>query len=246
MSYSHLLVPPSPHRLFGPSAIAAFLETAARDGYVGSHPERFVLTSPKPHGYFGFAMTRAMPRTGTHPGRNPSSWVRAESEQELRSVLERGGNAQATIWSDVRPEKTVVPDLAQLESGKRIDLRDTRFDAAYLVAITCHRVEVPVCMSDDSHYAAVEHGFGEPIDPAKMPAEAVANYPFRRGGMRTPGIGAARSWVSITFAKWVFPPNSYFEERHTEMGGLEIVAPGFLALAERTFETPLRQTCSWG
>jgi hypothetical protein len=246
MSYSHLLVPPDPDRVFGPAAITAFLEAAARDGYVGRDPDRFVLTSPEPHGYFGFAMTRKMPKTGTHRGRNPPSWVRHESEDELRSALERGGNLQATIWSDFRPERPPIPELAQLESGKRIDLVDRRFDAAYLVAITCHRLDVPVHMSDDGHYEDADFGFGDPADPERLPPSAVANYPFKKGTITTPGIGAARSWVSITLGKWVFPPDTFFDERHSDAAGLDFVVPDFLELAERTLETRLRQTCSWG
>ncbi len=246
MSYSHLLVPPDPDIAFGASAITAFLEAVAREGYVGEQPERFVLTSPEPHGYFGFAMTRKMPRTGTHRGRNPPSWVRPETEAELRAELERGGNQQATMWSDFRPPRPLMSELAQLESGKRIDLADKRFDAAYLVAITCHRVDVPVHMSDDAHYAASPHGFGDPIQPSEHPTDAIANYPFKKGAIRIPGIGAARSWVSVTFSKWVFPPDAWFDERLADTAGLDFVDPAFLQLAERTLETPLRQTCSWG
>jgi hypothetical protein len=246
MSYSHLLVPPDPDLVFGPSAITAFLEAVARDGYVGKHPDRFVLMSPEPHGYFGFAMTRKMPKTGTHRGRNPPSWVRPDSEHELQSALARGGNLQATIWSDFRPERPIIADLAQLESGKRIDLADPRFDAAYLVAITCHCLEVPVHMSDDGHYHDAAHGFGDPVGPGERPADAIANYPFKKGAIRVPGIGAARSWVSVTFSKWVFPPDAWFDERLSETAGLDLVTPDFLQLAERTLETSLRQTCSWG
>ncbi|WP_438033233.1 hypothetical protein [Sorangium sp. So ce204] len=243
MYYSHLLVPLDPSLAFKAEAMTAFLEAAMSAGFVGKDPERFVRTDPEPVGSFVFTMSRGMPKAGKYRGRNPGSWLRPDSAEELCHSLENDDNVQATIWSELRPKRPPLLALEALQGGARIDMTQAQFDDVYYVAITCHRTQVPVSMSEgrDAEEAALD--FGARMDLVDVPAYAIANYPHKAGHMVIAGIAAARSWVSITFGNYVFPPARLFEDLFSRERGLPFAVPDFTALAERYLGCDLRQTC---
>lgn len=245
MYYSHLLVPLDPRLAFKAEAMTAFLEAAMSAGFVGKNPERFVRTDPEPVGSFVFTMSRGMAKAGKYRGRNPGSWMRPDSAEELCHSLENDDNVQATVWSEFRPERPPLLALEALQGGARLDMTQAQFDDVYYVAITCHRTQVPVSMSADrdSDDAALE--FGARMDLVDVPPVAIANYPYKAGHMEIAGIAAARSWVSITFGNYVFPPARLFEDLFSREGGLPFAVPDFTALAERCLGYDLRQTCHW-
>jgi hypothetical protein len=254
MYYSHLLVPTESDVAFDGVSMAAFLDAAAKAGFVGRNPERHVRFPAKPRGQFVWTMSRGMPKSGKDRGPFAASWVSAESDSELLAALDKPGNVSATIWSEHRPRR---PPLLALEGvqtrGHRaiaVSMDDKSFDDSYYVAITCWRLDVPVSMSDDGHYdtprPVVDVPLGDPIDRAKAPPFAVANFTYKPGAIKVPGIATARSWVSLTFGDYVLPPRRLFEKRRSADNGLEFADPELVALAERALGCPLRQTCAWG
>jgi hypothetical protein len=252
MYYSHLLVPIEPSFVFGAASMGAFLEAAARAGFVGPDAERFVTVMPSPDGAFSRGMSRDMPKTGTYRGPNAASWIRPESEAELREVLEAPANVAATVWSEFRPRRCPLLEIEALRSTgngvEHVSMEDAQFDETYYVAITCWRANVPLSMSNDGHGESppTAVGFGEPIDLAHLAPFAVTESPSELRRIEIDGIAAARSWVSVTFGKYVFPPDHLFREHVTRELGIALAVPELLVLAERMLGCKFRQTCAWG
>ena len=248
MYYSHLLVPHDANLVFDGASMTAFLEAAAMAGFVGQDPERFVSTYSKSEGGFYWGMSRELPKTGRTRGSNPATWLRPDSDKELAAALEQPANVQATVWSEFRPRQTPLLEVEALHDGQSLKMTDEQFDDVYYVAITCHRTQVPVSMSDDGHGEGgpIEVGFGEPVDLTGLAPFAVAESPSLLRRIEIDGIPAARSWVSITFGNYVFPPDHLFHDHVSREQGIAIVVPEFLALAERLLGCRFRQTCAWG
>jgi hypothetical protein len=247
MYYSHLLVPPDRNLVFDGASMTAFLEAVAKAGFVGENAERFVKLLPAPEGAFYWGMWRDMPKTGKYRGPNPASWVRPESEEELLEVLADPDNVGATVWSELRPRRLPLIEIEAMQEGKPVSMEDKQFDEVFYIAVTCWRMEAPVSMSDDGHYdGPASVTFGDPVEVDDFSSVAVANYPYKSGSIEVPGIAEARSWVSVTFGKYVFPPDHLFEDHFSKETGLAFAAPEFLALAERLLGCRFRQTCAWG
>ena len=100
-----------------------------------------------------------------------------------------------------------------------------------------------VFTSDDVH---LEIGFGDPVDVASLPPFAVSMNPGNLNRVEIDGVAAARSWVSLTFGNYVFPPTRQFDERSSRAAGVALVDPELLELAEGLLECRLRQVCVWG
>lgn len=176
----------------------------------------------------------------------PFSWTCPTTEQELVAALQVGRNHQATVWSDRRPAHPPLLALEALHAGGRLDMAEAQFDACFWVAITCHRVEAPVSMSRPADEDGDVVPFGEPVDPSDIPDRAVVRDPTTPRLFEVEGIGAARSWVSITFGNYVFPPERLFDGLPSHPSSIAFAVPELLQLAEQRFRCTLRQSCTWG
>jgi hypothetical protein len=240
--FNHLLVPLDPEYVPETTALASFLEEVVRQGFVGPEAERIVKVFPDFERldawfFWGIAGDLDTPMTGTTRGPRATRWTRAETAEDLQRALQDAPkNLQATVWSSRRPPRPPLRGLEVIDEGTAISMNDPRFEDEYWIAITCHLSERTRSMSDDGH--PPPSPFGSPATTTV--GDAIAYCPSTLARHVAKGIGAARSWISISTGGWVSPSASAFDEHD-----LELADPSLVAIAERFFGVDLGQTCAW-
>ena len=221
--YTHLLIPLDPKLAPAPSAVARFLE-AAQKFLVAPLTVTLYDHAPAAGGAKRLvAAGHEVSRPSTHPLGGIGEVAKAAEGLTSWHVTLAGLGPTDPPAVDFR-----FPDKSR-----------SRPDGPFELAISCHVRPEPVSTSDlhdDSPGNRSAPTFGEKLPATKRPG--LWSHPATMEVVETPDAGAARFWIELSPAKWLFAD--------LPEGRLDAAHPSFLDAARAAFVCDFAQGCYWG